>query len=151
MTRRQHAIVRALLLYSLGALIVTWVSIPLLYIAVASVQPERNLLSLPLKVSLNDFSLQFYGEALHNDVITRGLANSAIVASLSTALVLVMQGEAARLADWFSLWPAKKCPGVSRRRPGPYRKVSQRRSLARAPVPMAGSEPRADGRRPGAV
>ena len=90
MTRRQRKIVWALSIYSLVGLILLWVLIPILYILLASLQPEVNLISVPLKISLSDFGVDGYREAFANDRIIDGLKNSAIVAGLATLIVLVV-------------------------------------------------------------
>lgn len=90
MTRRQRRLVRLLLVYSACGLVLLWVVFPLVYISLASLQPERNLISVPLRVRWSDFSLESYGEAIRNGAVTGGMANSAIVAAVTTALVLAI-------------------------------------------------------------
>ncbi|MCY4086182.1 MAG: carbohydrate ABC transporter permease [Actinomycetia bacterium] len=90
MTRRQRKIVQALSIYSLVGLILLWVLIPILYIVLASLQPEINLISIPLKIGFDDFGIGGYKDAFANDRLMDGLKNSAIVAGLATLIVLVV-------------------------------------------------------------
>ena len=76
LSTRQRRIVRFLLIYSLCALILAWVLFPLVYIGIASVQPARNFISVPLEVSASDFSLRWYGEAWSSEAFRSGLKNS---------------------------------------------------------------------------
>jgi multiple sugar transport system permease protein len=90
MTRRQRAVLRGLVLYALAGLILVWVLIPILYIGLASVESEKELFAVPLDVRPSAFSLDSYGDALRNGIVLDGLANSAIIASMTTVLVLLI-------------------------------------------------------------
>lgn len=87
--------VRPTVLYGLVAFFVTWTVAPVTWIATMSVQPEINYVSVPPKLSLNDFSLRWYAEMLAEPDVSRALVNSMVIAFITMVLCLVFGSLAA--------------------------------------------------------
>jgi multiple sugar transport system permease protein len=86
-----HAWLRPILLYALAGFFVVWTVAPVLWIAMMSVQPEINYVSVPPQISLDDFSLRWYAEMLGEADVVAALRNSVVI-SLSTMVLCLVFG-----------------------------------------------------------
>lgn len=86
---------RLILLYLLAGIFVVWTGAPVLWIAIMSVQPEINYVSVPPRLSLEDTSLRWYAEMLAQADIVDALRNSIIISFVTMTLCLVFGALAA--------------------------------------------------------
>ncbi|MFM7171608.1 MAG: carbohydrate ABC transporter permease [Caldilinea sp.] len=86
---------RPLLLYALAAWFVVWTMAPVLWIAVMSVQPEINYVSVPPQLSWNDLSLRWYAEMLGEADVVAALRNSVVISLATMTCCLVFGALAA--------------------------------------------------------
>ena len=96
MMRRQFfAVLRPTLLYALVALFLTWTVAPVIWIAIMSIQPEINYISVPPHLRLQDVSLRWYAEMLAQPSVADALKNSIIVSTATMICCLVFGSLAA--------------------------------------------------------
>lgn len=82
---------RPTLIYVAIAFFLFWTVAPVLWIAVMSLQPEINYVSVPPRLSLGDVSLRWYTGMLEQPDFLNGLRSSTIVAA-ATMLVCLYFG-----------------------------------------------------------
>jgi multiple sugar transport system permease protein len=86
-----HDWLRPILLYALAGFFVVWTVAPVLWIAIMSVQPEINYVSVPPQLSLDDFSLRWYAAMLGEEDVVTALRNSVVI-SLATMVCSLVFG-----------------------------------------------------------
>lgn len=86
-----YAWLRPIVLYALAGFFVVWTVAPVLWIAIMSVQPEINYVSVPPQISLDDFSLRWYAEMLGEADVVAALRNSVVI-SLATMILCLVFG-----------------------------------------------------------
>src|SRR5215207_1143163 len=79
---------RPVFFYSTVVFFLFWTVAPVIWIAVMSVQPEINYVSVPPHLSWSDLSLRWFGEMLAQDDFRNGLKSSVIVATATMAVCL---------------------------------------------------------------
>lgn len=89
--RTQLGWLRPILIYAAVAFFLFWTVAPVLWIAVMSVQPEINYVSVPPKLSWEAVSLRWYSGMLSQPDFLNGLISSTIVAG-ATMLVCLYFG-----------------------------------------------------------
>jgi multiple sugar transport system permease protein len=82
---------RPTFLYSAVLLFLFWTLAPVIWIAIMSVQPEINYVSVPPRLSLTDVSLHWYANTLAQPDFVNALRASTIV-SVATMLVCLVLG-----------------------------------------------------------
>ena len=88
MPRQFFAILRPALLYALVALFLAWTVLPVIWIAIMSIQPEINYVSVPPHLRLQDVSLRWYTEMLGQPDVANALKNSVIVSTATMVACL---------------------------------------------------------------
>jgi multiple sugar transport system permease protein len=86
---------RPTLIYVAVAFFLFWTVAPVLWIAVMSVQPEINYVSVPPRLNLGDFSLRWYTGMLSQPDFLNGLRASTIVAAATMVVCLYLGALAA--------------------------------------------------------
>lgn len=94
LSRRAGAL-RPALIYGLALLFLLWTVAPVLWIAVMSVQPEINYVSVPPRLSAGDASLRWYGEMLAEPDFVSALWTSTIVSFMTMVCCLLLGALAA--------------------------------------------------------
>jgi multiple sugar transport system permease protein len=79
---------RPTLIYAAIAFFLFWTVAPVLWIAVMSLQPEINYVSVPPRLNLGDVSLRWYTGMLSQPDFLNGLRSSAIVAGATMVVCL---------------------------------------------------------------
>jgi multiple sugar transport system permease protein len=79
---------RQTLIYAAIAFFLFWTVAPVLWIAVMSVQPEINYVSVPPQLSLGDVSLRWYGGMLGQPDFLNALWSSTVIAGVTTLVCL---------------------------------------------------------------
>src|SRR5947209_6901527 len=96
MMRRQFfAVLRPTLLYAMVGLFLVWTVAPIVWIAIMSVQPEINYVSVPPHLRLDDVSLRWYADMLAQPDVADALKNSIIVSTLTMLCCLLFGSLAA--------------------------------------------------------
>mgnify|MGYP005846252833 CR=1 FL=1 len=93
--RAGWAWLRPVLLYSATLILLFWTLAPVLWIGIMSVQPEINYVSVPPRLSLNDFSLRWFAAMLAEADFLNSLITSLIVASVTMFICLFLGALAA--------------------------------------------------------
>ncbi len=88
MQRYRFGWLRPTFLYSAILLFLFWTLAPVLWIAMMSIQPEINYVSVPPRLSLGDISLRWYGDMLAQPDFLNALRSSTIVAGVTTVVCL---------------------------------------------------------------
>jgi multiple sugar transport system permease protein len=91
MQNTQFGWLRPTFLYSAVLLFLFWTLAPVLWIAIMSIQPEINYVSVPPRLSLGDVSLRWYGNMLAQPDFLNALRSSTIV-SVATMVVCLYFG-----------------------------------------------------------
>ena len=86
---------RPTLLYALALVFLFWTVAPVAWIAIMSVQPEINYITVPPQLRLQDTSLRWYRETLGNDSYLNALRTSFIVATATMVVCLTLGSLAA--------------------------------------------------------
>jgi multiple sugar transport system permease protein len=79
---------RPTFLYSLTLLFLFWTVAPVLWIAIMSIQPEINYVSVPPRLNFGDVSLRWYGQMLAQPDFLNALRASTIVAGATMVVCL---------------------------------------------------------------
>lgn len=95
MARQLAGLGRPSLLYALVVVFVIWTVAPVAWIAIMSLQPEINYVSVPPRLRWQDLSLRWFGEILAQPDYLNALQTSFIVACVTTVLTLLLGSLAA--------------------------------------------------------
>ena len=95
MSRQLTAWFRPTFLYLAVLFFLLWTVAPVSWIAVMSVQPEINYVSVPPQLQVEDLSLRWYGAMLSEPDFLKALRTSAIIAFVTMAFCLVFGSLAA--------------------------------------------------------
>ena len=95
MRRQVGSLLRPTVLYALVALFLVWTVAPVIWIAIMSVQPEIDYISVPPHLRLEDVSLRWYAEMLAQPDVADALKNSVIISTLTMAACLLFGSLAA--------------------------------------------------------
>ena len=95
MPRQLTAWLRPTFLYIAVLFFLLWTVAPVSWIAVMSVQPEINYVSVPPKLQVEDVSLRWYGAMLGEPDFLNALRTSAIIAFVTMVFCLVFGSLAA--------------------------------------------------------
>jgi multiple sugar transport system permease protein len=95
MPRQLGAWFRPTFLYIAVLFFLLWTVAPVSWIAIMSVQPEINYVSVPPQLQIDDVSLRWYGAMLQEPDFLQALRNSAIIATVTMILCLVFGSLAA--------------------------------------------------------
>jgi ABC-type sugar transport system, permease component len=95
MSTLTRSFARLVVLYG-GALLVTfWVLAPFVWMAFTSIEPERNITSRPLALTLAGVSLEKYETLLADESFSHALRNSLVVSLGTTVLCVLLAAVAA--------------------------------------------------------
>src|SRR5690349_15781635 len=95
MTRTLAQWGRPTLLYALALLFLFWTVAPVAWIAIMSVQPEINYVTVPPHLRLADTSLRWYRDTLGDASYLNALRTSFIVATATMVVCLTLGSLAA--------------------------------------------------------
>ena len=95
MRRKTFALLRPIALYSLVALYLLWTVTPIIWVAIMSVQPEINYVTVPPHLRLQDVSPRWYIEMLSQPDVVSALKNSVIISTMTMVFCLLFGALAA--------------------------------------------------------
>jgi len=90
MTRRRRRALGQAFTYLALVLIMIFVVGPIIWIAITSLQPMSNLMSVPLKVSFSNVTFEYYRSLFADRNFVKSVINTVVTTVVSTVLVLAV-------------------------------------------------------------